>query len=96
RSLWVKERQSNFCQYIVNRAFNNKDWYENFRMRNKTFMYLCKELHKEVHKNDTHLRCAITVELRVAITIWFPSAGTLYRVLAHLFGVSRSSTCLII
>ncbi|XP_011404428.1 PREDICTED: protein ALP1-like, partial [Amphimedon queenslandica] len=65
-------------------------------MRKETFMYLCKELDKEVRKKDTHLRCAITVELRVAITIWFLSTGTPYRVLAHLFGVSRSSICLII
>uniref|UniRef100_A0A1X7UN39 DDE Tnp4 domain-containing protein n=1 Tax=Amphimedon queenslandica TaxID=400682 RepID=A0A1X7UN39_AMPQE len=65
-------------------------------MRKETFMYLCKELDKEVRKKDTHLRCAITVELRVAIIIWFLSTGTPYRVLAHLFGVSRSSICLII
>ena len=96
RSIWVRPRSSDFWEYIINRTFNENDWYENFRMRKETFLYLCSELRVYIEKENTQLRRAIPVELRLAITIWFLSTGTEYRVLGHLFGVSRSSVCCIV
>ena len=47
-----------------------------------------------IEKRNTQLRRAI---LRLGITIWFLSTGrTEYRILVHLFGVSRSSVCCVI
>ena len=80
----------------MNRTFNQNDWYENFRLRKETFEYLCNELKVYIEKKDTRLRQAIPVKLRLAITVWFLSNGTKYRILGHLFGVSRSSICCII
>ena len=80
----------------MNRTFNQNDWYENFRMRKETFEYLCNELKVYIEKKDTQSRQAIPVKLRLAITVWFLSTGTEYRILGHLVGVSRSSICCII
>ena len=92
RSIWVKERSSDFWDYIVNRAFNQNEWYENFWMRKETFEYLCNELRLYIEKKYTLLRQAIPVKLRLVITVWFLSTGTEYRIL----GVSRSSISCII
>ena len=96
RSIWVKERSSDFWDYIVNRIFIETDWYENFRMRKETFEYLYNELKAHIEKKNTHLRKSIPAKLRVAVTIWFLSTGTDYRILGHLFGISRSSVCCIV
>ena len=70
RSICVKERSSDFWDYIVNRTFNQNDWYENFRMGKETFEYLCNELKVYIEKKDTWLHQAIPVKLRLAITVW--------------------------
>ena len=51
-------------------SFNNRDWIENFRMQKSTFMYICNLLRPHIQKKDTIMRCAITVEKRVAVTLW--------------------------
>ena len=53
---------------------------------------LYNELKAHIEKN-THLRKSIPA---VAVTIWFLSTGTDYRILGHLFGISRSSVCCIV
>ena len=37
RSIWIRPRSSDFWDCIVNRTFNQNDWYENFKMRKKLF-----------------------------------------------------------
>ena len=41
------------------------------------------------------MRKAIPVEQQVALTIWFLSTGSDFRTIGHLFGVSKSSVCLV-
>ena len=96
KSILVKEKSSDFWNSIVNRTFNQIDWYENFRMIKETFKYLRNELKVYIEKKDIRLRQAIPVKLRLPITVWFLSTGTEYNILGHLFGVSRSSICCII
>ena len=76
-------------------TFTASDWLENFRMSHATFLYVCSEIRSSVEKSDTVMRNAIPVEQRVALTLWFLSTGTDYRTVAHLFGVSKSTVCLI-
>ena len=55
RSIWVRPRSSDFWEYIINRTFNENDWYENFKMRKETFLYLCSELRVYIEKENTQL-----------------------------------------
>uniref|UniRef100_A0A1X7TZ97 Transposase Helix-turn-helix domain-containing protein n=1 Tax=Amphimedon queenslandica TaxID=400682 RepID=A0A1X7TZ97_AMPQE len=71
-------------------------WYENFRVRRHTFKYLCKKLRPHIEKETTRLRYPISVELRVAVTLWFLATSTDYRTLSHLFGISKASACMIV
>jgi len=65
-------------------------------MKKVTFDYLCSKLKPMIKKKTTQLRDAISVEQRVAICIWCLATNVEYRTAAHLFGVSRSSVCLIV
>ena len=42
------------------------------------------------------MRSAITVEHRVAITLWCLATCSEYRTIGHLFGVGRSTVCMIV
>jgi len=59
-------------------------------------LYLCSEVRSAIEREDTTMRKAITVEKRVAITLWCLATCSEYRTIAHLFGVSRSAVCLIV
>lgn len=78
------------------RTFTERDWIENFRMRKATFIYLCQQLSVSLRKQDTVLRKAISVEKRVAVTLWCLATPCEYRTIAHLFGIARSTVCEIV
>ena len=80
---------------MVNSTFTSHDWMENFRMSHDTFIYLCDELRASVERNDTTMRQAISVERRVALTLWFLSTGADCQTIGHLFGVSESTVCIV-
>ena len=95
RSVWSKERSSFWWEQIVGRTFTPQDWLENFRMSRATFLYLCNELRSAITKDDTTMRKAIPSERRVALTLWFLATNADYRTIGHLFGVSKSTVCVV-
>ena len=95
RSVWSYERSSPWWDRIVNKSFNEEDWLENCRMSRGTFLYLCAEL-KSLEKRDSAMRRAISLEQRVATALWRLATNDDYRAIAHLFGVSRASVCLLV
>ena len=95
RTVWSKERSSYWWEQIVGRTFTSQDWLENFRMSRATFTYLCNELRLAIEKDDTSMRKAIPTEQRVALTFWFLATNADYRTIGHLFGVSKSTVCVV-
>ena len=77
-------------------TFGPHDWIENVRMRKETFIYLCNAICHVIVQRNTRFRQAISVEKRVAITLWCLATPCEYRTLAHLFGVVRSTVCTIV
>ena len=77
-------------------TFTDNDWIENFRVSKDTFLYLCNELRTTIQRQDTQLRSAISVERRVAITLWCLATCAEYRTIGHLFGVARCTVCVIV
>ena len=69
RSLWTKERSSYWWDHIVKQTFTPRDWLDNFRMSQATFVYVCNELRSTIEKANTEMRKAIPVEQRVALTL---------------------------
>ena len=64
-------------------------------MSQETFLCLCTELCESVERSDTIMRKAVPVEQRVALTLWFLSTNADYRTIGHLFGVSKSTVCIV-
>ena len=64
-------------------------------MSHDTFLYLCDKLRTTIAKMDTIMRKAVSMERRVALTLWFLSTGADYRTIGHLFGVSKSTVCVV-
>ena len=96
RDIWVKTRSCEWWDRIVMANFNDRDWIENFRMQKSTFFYICNLLRPHIQKRDTNMRHAITVEKRVAVTLWRLATNVEYRTIGHLFGISRASVCCIV
>ena len=95
REVWSRERSSEWWESVVNSSFEPYDWVTNFRMSKATFMYLCDEIRDKIARTDTEMRKCISVELRVAVTLWFLATNADYRTISHLFGLSQASVCLI-
>ena len=77
-------------------TFGPHDLVENFPMRKETFVYLCEKVQPLSFRQDTRFWRAISVERRVAITLWCLATPCEYRSLAHLFGIPRSTVCTIV
>ena len=43
RTIWMKERSSDWYDNIVLGTFTHREWIENFRMTQETFLYVCNE-----------------------------------------------------
>ena len=95
-SSWCVIRSSYWWDYIVLKTFTPNDWMENFRISRQTFQYLCRKLQQVISHEDTMLRKAISVEKRIAITLWCLATCSEYRTIAHLFGLARSTVCVIV
>ena len=78
---------------IVLRTFILQDWLENFWMSKETFLYICGKLAQALTRTDTLLRKCLSVERRVAVTLWCLATPTEYRTLAHLFGIASLTVC---
>lgn len=77
-------------------TFTENDWIENFRVSKDTFIYLCEELRTKIQRQDTQFRSPISVERRVAVTLWCLATCGEYRTIGHLFGIARCTVCVII
>ena len=75
-------RSSTWQDRIVLQTFGPTDWYENFRMGQSTFDYLCNKLRPTILKQNTSFRKSISVEQRVAITLWCLATPCEYRTVA--------------
>lgn len=64
-------------------------------MSHATFLYVCNELRSSIERSDTPMRKSIPTEQRVALTLWFLATNADYRTIGHLFGVSKSTVCVV-
>ena len=72
--------------------WDDEYWKRNFRIGWPTFRFLCSQLQPYLQRQNA-LRKPLSVEERVAITLWRLGTNIEYRSLAHLFGVGLSTVC---
>lgn len=96
RSIWMRQRSTRWWEDVVLRSFGEHDWLENFRVSRDTFRYLCDQLRPVIKKQNTNMRRCVSLERRVAITLWVLATTAEYRTVGHLFGVARNTVSVIV
>ena len=65
-------------------------------MSKEAFIYLCSELTLYIKTKDTNCRKTVSIEQKVAVTLYFFSGSSDIRTISNLFGLGRSTVCEII
>uniref|UniRef100_A0A3Q2YV74 DDE Tnp4 domain-containing protein n=1 Tax=Hippocampus comes TaxID=109280 RepID=A0A3Q2YV74_HIPCM len=65
-------------------------------MSREAFVYVCEKLRPSLSRVMTAMRKPISVEKRVAITLWKLATNACYRTIGHLFGVAKNTVCVIV
>ncbi|KAL0022550.1 hypothetical protein WJX77_002390 [Trebouxia sp. C0004] len=85
--MWSYHRSTHWWYEIVMGSWvhevpewkRDQHYVEQFRLSYPTFMDLCQQLSPHIMRQDTKLRDAIPVELRVAVAVYKLAHGTSYR-----------------
>ena len=91
RTMWIKHRSKAFFREIVSH-WDDEEWRRNFRISKPTFNFLCMQLTPALKRRDI-VRKPLSVEEKVAITLWRLGTNLEYRSISHLFGVGLSTVC---
>ena len=91
RSISCKPRSMEWWNGVMTGLYGELWWRENLRMSRETFGIVCNELRPYLERQRTNFRDPITVEARVAVTIWRLATNTEFRTIAALFGIGRST-----
>ncbi len=84
RNLFAERTRSNILSILDNEHFKNFT-----RMSVQDFEFLINLVGPKIKKKDTHLREAIPVKIRLAITLRFLATGDSYTSLQYVFRVSK-------
>ena len=96
RSVWCRPRSLNWWEDVLSGRYGDIWWKENLRISRGTFDILCRELRPHIERQTTYQRQPISVEKRVAVTLWRLATNVEYRTLSELFGIGRSTVCVIV
>ena len=89
--MWMKQRSKEWWNDVIGGAYGDRWWWENLRMSRETFVVLCDKLRPYLERHITLFREPVSVEARVAVTIWKLGTNVEYRTIAALFGFGRST-----
>ena len=81
---------------FVTRSLNKTGLRTSGSVEKRSCTYICAQLQRKIVKHNTRFRQAISVQKRVAITLWVLATPCEYRRVAHLFGLARCTVCCIV
>ena len=61
----------------------------------QVFKLLTDKLREKLQKTDTTFRKALPVDLKIAATLWKLATNADNRTICHLFGIARSTACMV-
>ncbi|XP_054832325.1 uncharacterized protein LOC129327595 [Eublepharis macularius] len=91
RDCWVYPRSQDWWERIALRVWDDTHWIQCFRMTRGTFNELVDALRPTLARQSTNMREPVSVEKRVAVTLWCLATGACYRVAADHFGLGLST-----
>ena len=89
----ARVRGSSWWETGVLQSFREDDWYENFRMPEEDFLILCDMLRPHVDPQSTVTVTPVTVEKRLALTLYKLASSVEFHDLSNLFGIGKSTAC---
>lgn len=79
--------------------FSEAQFQKEFHVSKRTFNYLCNALRPTLSKRDANLRAHVPLEKRVGVALALLASKNEYKndysVIAHTFGISKSSVAII-
>ena len=95
RRLWVHDRglhKPGFFDQNLLGSFNAREFKGRMRMDVSTFEYLCATLALDLQRQDTRLRLAIPVQVKVVVSISRLATGNSMQYIADLYKIGLSSS----
>jgi hypothetical protein len=95
RRIWAHERgmgQPGFFDRNLLGSFNSREFKSRMRIDVSTFEYLCSALGPTLFKQDTNMRPAIPVEVKVAVAISRLATGNSMQTIADLYRIGLSTS----
>ena len=95
RRLWAHDRglhRPGFFDQNLLGSFNEREFKGRMRMNVSTFEYLCNTLAPDLQTQDTRLRLAIPVQVKVAVSIVRLAIGNSMQCIADLYKIGLSSS----
>ena len=95
RSLWAHDRglhRAGFFDQNLLGSFNAREFKGRMRMDVSTFEYLCSTLAPFLTRQDTHLRLAVPVQVKVAVSISRLATSNSMRSIADLYKIGLSTS----
>ena len=77
-----------FCDALSGKL-GDSWWKQNLRMTQDTFNILFNKLRPHIQKVWTNMRSPVSVEERVAVTVWKLATNVEYHTLSSIFGLGR-------
>ena len=90
----MKPRNNSFLTDVV-ANWTDTEFKQNFRVSRTTYIFLCRELRDHLQRQRV-ARDPLSVEQRVAISLWRLGTNVEYRTISHLFGVGVSTVCVVL
>ena len=91
RLIWMKQRSHAFFDEVVS-GWSDEEWKQKFRVSRETFKVLCNKLKPSLERRVL-TRQPLSVNQRVAVTLWRLGTNVEFRTISHLFGVGISTAC---
>ena len=95
RRLWAHDRgmgQPGFFDRNLLSSFNDREFKSRLRIDVSTFEYLCSTLAPSLLKQDTNMRSAISVEVKVAVAISRLATSNSMQTIADLYRIGLSTS----
>ena len=97
RKHWIRPgRKNDWCLSFKYNQVTPQDWHKNFRMSKESFLVLCQQLEEHLTKCNTRFWKAVSVEEKVALTLYYLSDEGRLRKTANAFGFGKSTVSAII
>jgi hypothetical protein len=91
RAMWMKMRSTHFWNEIVLNHYTDEDYLESFRMKKSSFEILCSKLAPALKSHLTPVREPISVEKKIAVSLYKLASCCEYRVVGNVFGIHKST-----